>query len=113
MPCLLIQGLHALFSDLSLQLHSVLVEVAVQVGIASVALPMHIVLVVLQDAVMACAVKVSRVHLGHWLQLPTRNADKGSLDLPAIPPPDESIEMLGSEFFKAWMGFGTVGFEVS
>jgi hypothetical protein len=104
MPCLLIQGLHALFSDLSLQLHSVLVKVAVQVGIASMALPMHIVLIVLKNRVMACAVKVPRVHLGHWLQLPTRDTDKGSLDLPAIPPPDESIEMLGGEFFEGRMG---------
>jgi hypothetical protein len=77
------------------------------------ALPVHIVLVVLQDAVMTCAVKVPSVHLGHWLQLPTRNAHKCSLDLPAIPPPDECIEMLRGEFFEGRMGFGTVGFEVS
>lgn len=75
-----------------------------QVGIASVTLAMHVFLIKLKDRVMACAVKVPRVHLGHWLQLPTRDAYKGSLNLAAIPPPDESIEMLGGEFFKGWMG---------
>lgn len=107
-----IQGFQLHLSDFSFQMLPVFIQIAMQMGIASVTLPMDIVLIKSENRIVSCAVKMPSMHLGYWLKIPAADADKSILNHLRIPIPNPSIKMLHGKLFQRCKVLVDVRFDV-